>query len=131
MLTCADGAIFWFSKQRSIVAQSFKESKFVALSFCVNYVLCWYKCNGDFKQFMDDAVVASLFEVVIREDNRDCLADVWSGGMSELSKHVDLKYQTVIEHDRSGEVRVKFVPSVEMVADVKNKNLSAQKFLPL
>lgn len=130
VITCAGSAIHWRSKQQSIVAQSSKESEFVALSFCVRDVLWLHKFKKDFDRFMDPKAVATLFDVIIGEDNQACLAEVRNGGLSELSKHVDLKYQMVIDHVQKGEVRVEFVPSQVMVADVMTKNLSVQKFLP-
>lgn len=61
-------------------------------------MLCLYKFKEDFKTFMDSTVVGSLFDVVIGEDNHACLADVRNKELVELSKHVDLKYQLVIDH---------------------------------
>lgn len=80
MLTGTGGAIYWRSKQQSIVAQSSKEGEFVALSFCVREVLWSYKFQKGFEWFMD-LLVVSLFDVVIIENNCTCLVDVRSNGL--------------------------------------------------
>lgn len=131
MPTCASGAIDWRSKQWLIVVQSSKKSEFLELSFCVKDVLSLYKFMKHFEQVMDSAVVTSIFNVIIAEDNHACLAHMPKDGFPELSKHVDLKYHLVIEHVRKGDVCVEFVSSEEMVADLMTNNLSVQKSLPL
>lgn len=125
---CAGGAIDWRSKQQSVVAQSSKASEFVALSFCVRDVLWLRKFKREFARILNLATVDRIFDVPIGEDNQACLADVRNEGLWDLLKHVDLKYQLIVDYVRKGELWVENVSSEEMAADILTKNLSTQQF---
>lgn len=54
----------------------------------------------DFERFVDPETVTMLFDVAIEADNQACFADVKNDRLLELSKHIHLKYQVVIDTDR-------------------------------
>lgn len=72
--------------------------------------------------------VERLFDTVIGEDNQACIVDAQNDRLSDLSKHVYLKYQVLFDHVRRENVRLKYVPSKNMVADILSENLLFSKF---
>lgn len=120
--------IDWRSKQQSIVAQSTKEAEFIALSFCVRDVLWLLKFKHDVSKVLEVDAVNKMFDVTVGEDNQGCISDVHNANMTDLNKHVDLKYQLLADHIRRGDMQLEYVPSAKMVADIFTKNLQLQKF---
>lgn len=77
---------------------------------------------------LDRATVERLFDVCIGEDNQACISETLNPVLSDLSKHIDLKYQFLVDHIRKGDVGIRYVCTEEMIADILSKNLSAQNF---
>lgn len=48
--------------------------------------------------------------------------------MNEKSKHIDLKYQMIMDNARKGTVSVSYISRKEMVADARTKNLPWSTF---
>lgn len=56
------------------------------------------------------------------------MASAESLGPSEILIHFELKYQLITDNVKRDCVKVHYVPSVEMVADVFTKNLAGTRF---
>lgn len=65
----------------------------------------WREFETYFVRFIDLGVLEMIFDVSIGKKDEACLADVKKDGLSELSKHVDLKYQLLLEHVRKRDAR--------------------------
>lgn len=79
--------------------------------------------------YADD--LRSLFSICIGEDNQGCIADAQQGYVADLSKHVDVKYQFIVNHVKQGHIDIKYVATDIMVLDMLAKNLRSTKLLIL
>lgn len=48
--------------------------------------------------------------------------------LSELSQHIDVKYQHILDHIRQGNIMLKFVRTEDMAGDMMTDNLVMGKF---
>lgn len=90
---CSGGPISWSSKQQKIVAQSFMEAEYTSSEFFIRETL-WLKNFGTiFKNTFNEHDLVCMFNIKIGESNMGCLRHEHNPVVSELSKHVDIKYQ--------------------------------------
>jgi hypothetical protein len=61
----------------------------------------------------------------IWEDNHSCIAYSQNVSVSEKTKHIDLKYHFVKDHVQMGTIKMLYVPTCEMLADMLTKPLHA------
>lgn len=124
----AGGPVSWKSKRQSIVAQSTKEAEFIALSTCIRELL-WFK---KFEDFLDKVIpkrkVDEIFDVSIAEDNQGCISEAKNPGSSEFSKHVDVKFQFLVDNIQKGLVGIHYISTEDMAADLFTKNLKRVRF---
>jgi hypothetical protein len=59
----------------------------------------------------------------IWEDNQSCIAYSQNALVSEKTKHIDLKYHFVKDHVQLGNVKLRYLPTGDMVADMLTKPL--------
>jgi kynurenine formamidase len=59
----------------------------------------------------------------IREDNQSCIAYSQNALVSEKTKHIDLKYHFVKDHVQLGTIKLRYLPTGDMVADMLTKSL--------
>lgn len=45
-----------------------------------------------FWKVLDKETCKKVFEIIISADNQACIADATSGAVSDMSKHIDLKF---------------------------------------
>lgn len=126
ILMCAGSLIHWRSKQQKPVGQSSNESDFVSLAACIRDDLWKMKFLTTMKKVLDSTTAKHIFD--IGKDNQACNADSLDPLLSDLSKHIDLKCQFLVDHIGKGDVKLCYVPTEDMAADILTKNWSAQKF---
>ena len=117
----AGGAVSWSSKKQTITAQSTVEAEYIALSFAVREGL-WLR-----KLMAETFLQPAKEPLDIRVDNQDSIALASNDLISERSKHIGIKYHLVKDVVRSGEIRVQYIPTAEMTAEVLTKLLSASR----
>jgi hypothetical protein len=61
-------------------------------------------------------------------DNKSVISLIKSGVHSTKGKHIDINYHYIQDIVEKGEIKVKFISSIEMVADPMTKGLSLEKF---
>ena len=59
----------------------------------------------------------------IWEDNQSCIAYSQNALVSEKTKHIDLKYHFVKDHVQLGTIKLRYLPTGDMVADMLTKPL--------
>lgn len=90
----------WRSKQQSVVVPSTKEDEYIALSSVVRDVLLTRKLRRDLEKFLDQIAVDKQFDISVNENNQACIADVQNASVPALSKHVDLKSNSLLKMSR-------------------------------
>lgn len=119
------------AKPQSVVAQSLKEAELVALIFAIKNVLCITKFGLMLRKVMDAFTVQELFEVSIAEDKQTCIDLARTTVLTEMSKRVDMGYQFSFNNISKGYVKLHYVSSESMMADLFTENLAGTKFSTL
>ena len=123
-VTLGGGPIYVKSTKQKIVTKSSTESELVALSDGASVVI-W---GRDFLLAQGE----KLGPAVIYQDNMSTMALVDKGASgSERTKHIKIRYFWVKDRVQSGEIKVEYMPTEEMVADILTKPLQGSKFVTL
>ena len=113
----AKGAITWRCKLQTITAQSTVEAEYVALSFAVREAL-WLR------KLLPEIYGQDLgLPMKLHEDNMECISVAKDDVLKENNKHIDVKYQLIMEHVKKGNIVLKYTETGKMVADVFTKSL--------
>jgi hypothetical protein len=59
----------------------------------------------------------------IWEDNHSCIAYSQNALLSKKTKHIDMKYHFVKDHVQLGTMKLRYLPTGDMVADMLTKPL--------
>lgn len=79
-------------------------------------------------EFVDKVNLDKLLDITILEHNQACIQEVIHPVMSELPKHIDVKYQLIFDHVRKETVKICNIETKNMAADVMTKAWRAPKF---
>lgn len=79
------------------------------------------KFKIDLKKVILQKDLNKLFSICIGEDNQSYISDAQHGALNEFSKHVNVKYQFVLENVKYGILDVVYILTDEMVADMFTK----------
>lgn len=109
----------WRSCKQSIVALSSCEAKYISFSEAVR--------EGRYIQNLCKFLNLDVGTCTMFEDNQSAIA-VASNAESRRSKSIDIKYHSVREAVKKGEIELRYVRSEDNVADVLAKSLGATSF---
>ncbi len=120
VLFISGGPVAWLSKKQSSVAMSSAEAEYMAASPCREVV--WVR-----------AILKGLgFDqrqpTPIYEDNSACIQMSRNPVQHNKTKHIDLHYHFVRERAEIGQVKLVWVPTGEMIADLLTKALPPALF---
>lgn len=62
-------------------------------------------------------------QIFIAVDNKDCICLTKNNTLSERTRHINDKFQVIMNNNRNGHVGVKGVASHDSVADIMTKSL--------
>ena len=115
------GAVHCRSSKQHIVTKSSTEAELVALSDSANqaiHVRRFLKGQG-----------YTMGAITIFQDNQSCMALVERGRSgAERTRHIDIRYFWVKERVDLGEIRVEYLRSEDMYANVLTKPLQGSQF---
>ena len=124
VITLGGGPVFVKSTKQQVVAKSSTEAELIALSDGASIVI-W---GRDFLLAQGEL----LGPAVIYQDNQSTMAMVERGGSaSDRTKHIKIRYFWVKDRVDIGEVRIEYMPTDDMVADILTKPLQGAKFAAL
>lgn len=109
--------VHWKSRRQSCVALSTMEAELYALSLCTKEVLYFRKLLYSLGLSNNDEATT------ISQDNQACIIHA-HGKISARAKHIDIQYNFVKEQIQLGVVKLKYVPSKQMAADLLTKPLT-------
>ena len=66
-------------------------------------------------------------QIDIEEDNQSCIKMYYNPVMHKQSKHIDTKLHFIRERVENEEVKIHYVPTEEMTADILTKSLPRVK----
>jgi hypothetical protein len=116
--------ISYASKRQPCVALSSTEAEYVALSKAAQTIV-WLRRLLQQLGFLDDEPTITF------EDNTSCISIANDEGLSQKTKHIDVKYHYIREQIRNGSVEVFYISTVYQLADYFTKALPVFRFLEL
>ena len=114
------GAICWRSKLQSIVALSSTEAEYVGATPAVQEVV-WLR------DLLCGLGIIDSSPSVLHMDNRGAVSLTRGAGDSNRTKHIDIRYHFIRSHVECKRIKVQYLPTNEMTADILTKNLGRAK----
>ncbi len=116
------GASFAKSSKQKVVTKSSTEAELIALSDTATQAI-----------FIRNFVAAQGYDTgpaVLYQDNQSCIALMKRGGpASERSRHIEIRHFWLHEREETGEVKIVYMPTEEMVANLLSKPLQGAQFV--
>ena len=113
VLMCG-GAVVWGSRLQSTVALSTVEAEYMALAAACQELLF-------LRQQLDSFGFTFQRPLRIFEDNKGCIALATNAVTTNRTKHIDIKYHFVRQCVATQKVKLVWVESVHMLADILTK----------
>jgi hypothetical protein len=114
------GAISWEVKKQATVALSTAEAEYQAMAAAAQKAIYLRALLKDFGFSMKKAID-------IGEDNQSCIKMCHNPVMHKRSKHIDTKLHFIRERVENKEIKIHYVPTEEMTADILTKSLPRVK----
>ena len=114
------GAISWEVKKQPTVALSSTEAEYQSMAAAVQEAIY-------LRALMQDFGCPTKLPTEIGEDNQSCIKMCHNPVMHKRSKHIDTKLHFIRERVENGEVKIHYVPTEEMTADILTKSLPRPK----
>lgn len=108
--------ISWSSKKQRTVAISSTESEYMAISDIVTEIL-WIKSILVFLQ------IDVSEPTIIHEDNQSSIKLAQNPEHHKRTKHIDVKFHFIREKIQNGDIQLKYVNTLEQLADILTKSL--------
>jgi hypothetical protein len=119
MFTLAGAAISWSSKRQQTVAASSTEAEYMAL-FSTTQEAIYLRAILDKLGFVQEQ------PTTIHQDNQSSITIANSNATSRKMKHIDVKYHFSQERIQSGEIKLEYVNTQNMIADCLTKAIGGQ-----
>jgi hypothetical protein len=114
-----NGAVSWCSKRQSTVAASTTEAEYMAAAAAIKEGL-WIQ------KMMHSLDIPTASAITIKCDNQGAIKLLKNPIYSARSKHIDVIYHFAREHVLRGHVKIDYVATNKMTADVLTKALPPQ-----
>jgi len=122
VFTLGEGAISWYSGKQKGVSTSTTEAEYIALSYAVKEGIFLRQLLSEFEGVNCES------PVLIQEDNQGALAISKNPVYYSKTKHIDVCYNFTREAVLNGQVKLKYCPTRDMIADICTKPLPHEHF---
>lgn len=109
------------SKKQRTVALSTVEAEYIALAFTCQEAL-WFE--GLLNEIFEDCKNENM---TICCDNAGAISLSKNQCTSQRTKHIDIRYHFIREIQEQGNIKIKHLPTDEMIADIFTKPLAKAK----
>ena len=114
------GAISWEVKKQATVALSTAEAEYQAMAAAAQEAIY-------LRSLLEDLGIPTKKPIDIGEDNQSCIKMCHNPVMHKRSKHIDTKFHFIRERVENKEIKIHYVPTEEMTADILTKSLPRVK----
>lgn len=114
------GTIHWKSQKQTLVALSSTEAEYIAASETCKEILWLQQLQTSFD--IKDPEATTLYV-----DNQSCLKIIQNEKSSNRSKHIDTKFHFIRDLATKKQVKFRYVPSEDNLADMLTKPLNSVK----
>jgi hypothetical protein len=131
IITFAGCPILWTSKLQSEIALSTTEAEYISLSQAMRDLIPLKTVLQELSEtFNYDLQKLTTYSTVF-EDNKGCVDLIAAPTMRPRSRHIAIKYHHFREHVRKGQIRIRWISTDALLADIFTKPLPAPKFTQL
>jgi len=121
VFTLAGGAVSWKSKKQSLVSLSSTEAEYVSCSEAAREAI-WLRRL--YHEITKDRLKSTTPAIqLLLSDSQGAISLAQAPRFSDRTKHIDIKYHFVRDSCANGLVRLGFISTAEMTADVMTKAL--------
>ena len=113
--------VVWKSRQQAIVALSSAEAEIIACTEAVKEIK--FIVN-----VLETMGVKVKKPIVVRVDNIGAIYMAENGGVSQRTKHVDLRTKFLTQYIEDGFIQIEFVRSENNASDIFTKNVSSEVY---
>ena len=108
------GAVCWRSKLQSVVALSSTEAEYVGATLAVQEII-WLR------DLLCELGITNTSPTALNMDNRGAVSLIQGTDDSNRTKHIDIRYHFIHSHIEHKCIKVQYVTTDEMVANICNK----------
>ena len=118
------GAVSWQAQKQTTVALSSVEAEYMASALATKEAIWW-------RTFLNELELPANAATTIYSDSQGSIALSKNPEHHGRSKHIDIRHHFVREQVAAGTVKLEYVPTEAMLADVLTKPLSGDKHTKL
>ena len=116
VFTFCGGAISWCSRKQTIVAASTCEAEYIGLTMASKEAIWLRRLVGD---ILGPRITEN--PLVVWSDNNGAISLTTNEALNRRNKHIDIAYHFVRDAVRRGVVKIVYLPTTEMAADILTK----------
>lgn len=117
------GLISWRSQKQKTIALSSTEAEYIGISECCKEAI--YLRN------LQSEITNTMYSVLVYNDNQSAQKLLTSNSFHNRSKHVDIRYHFCKEYIANKTIKVEYMPTEQMPADLLTKSLGSVKHFSL
>ena len=121
MFKIANCTVSCSSKKQASITKSTTEAEYVALSQTTQEAI-WMR------RLLSDIGCNSEEPTTMYEDNQGAIEISKNARFNNRTKHIDVRFHFIREKVSTNEVRVIYLPTEDMLADIMSKGLSKKRF---
>lgn len=113
------GAVSWETKKQCTVALSSTEAEYMGISDCCKEAI--------YLRYLQNEITNKLYTITVYNDNQSALKLSANPVFHKRSKHIDVRYHFCREKIADNIVKMEYMPTAEMPADLLTKGLASSK----
>ena len=120
------GAVSWQAKKQTTVTLSTAEAEYLAQTEAVKEGLWWKQFIGELDLDCVDSNTIQLYG-----DNQAAIALTKNPEFHQRTKHIDIRHHFIREHVNNGDIKLDYINTDGMIADVLTKPLAKNAHMKL
>jgi hypothetical protein len=115
------GSVCWHSQKQKTVSLSTTEAEFIGLSCSLSEML-WVK------GLLQELEFKTPETTILYGDNQGAINLSKNPMYHSRTKHIDIRHKFITDHTSKSSIKVEYLNSNDMIADIFTKNLNTEKF---
>lgn len=124
VLTINNGPIAWLSRKQACTASSTTEAEYLAAHIAIKEIL-WNR------RLLAGLGYPQRNPTPLLSDNQSAIRLILNPEYHQKTKHIDIQYHVIREHQSNGDILVSYVPTKDQTSDIFTKALSPTRFFQL
>jgi hypothetical protein len=125
VIKCKDGGtLFAQSVLQTVVAKSTAEAEYVSAGHCASIV-------AGLRSFLHELGFTQMDPTTQYEDNQACIKIAESRICSAKTRHIKVQYHYIKQLIQDKEIKMTYLPTCDMIADIMTKALNRELFIKL